>query len=246
MFSLAKKPILKLSLNTSHVTFADKIITFTTSLSIESPLPEGVGVMNPYQDAASLALAKHFYEKYYSDLETRILILGINPGRFGGGITGIPFTDPVKLEQNCGIHNDLPKKPELSADFIYRMITAYGGPEKFYRHFFISAVSPLGFIKGGKNLNYYDIKELQESLHDFILTNLKRQLDFGINREVCYCLGEGKNFKFITHLNNQHSFFREIVPLAHPRFIMQYKRKKVDAYVTEYVRSLRAPAAGKG
>lgn len=29
-----------------------------------------------------------FYEKFYSDRNERILILGINPGRFGGGTTG--------------------------------------------------------------------------------------------------------------------------------------------------------------
>ncbi len=39
----------------------------------------------------------------------RYLILGINPGRFGGGITGIPFTDPIRLQNICGIENDFQK-----------------------------------------------------------------------------------------------------------------------------------------
>jgi len=74
-------------------------------------------------------------------------LLGINPGRFGSGTTGVSFTDPIKLEKYCGIRNDLVKKAELSADFIYAMIIAYGGLESFYNRFFISSVSPLGFIQ---------------------------------------------------------------------------------------------------
>ena len=91
--------------------------------------------------------ANSFYTKYYSDNNKRILLLGINPGRFGGGVTGIPFTDPVRLEKVCGIKNDFQKKQELSSVFIYEMIEAYGGAEKFYKQFYISAVSPLGFVK---------------------------------------------------------------------------------------------------
>jgi len=75
------------------------------------------------------------------------------------GITGIPFTDPVKLEV-LGIANDFQKKRELSSDFVYQMITAFGGANKFYQTFYISAISPLGFTKDEKNLNYYDVKRL--------------------------------------------------------------------------------------
>lgn len=194
--------------------------------------------MNPYRDSNTLDVVHFFYKKFYNDTRERTLILGINPGRFGGGITGIPFTDPLKLETNCDIENKLPKKTELSADFIYRMIEAFGGPKKFYEQFYIGAVCPLGFTEHGKNLNYYDIKELQESLHDFIVQSIQKQLTFGINRKVCYCLGEGENFKFLSRLNKVHGFFKEIIPLAHPRFIMQYKRKEIDAYIKKYLEEL--------
>ena len=83
-------------------------------------MPKGIAVMNPYQDAAVFPLVKAFYEKYYNDNKTRTLMLGINPGRFGSGTTGISFTDPIRLETVCGILNMIPKKPELSSDFIYR------------------------------------------------------------------------------------------------------------------------------
>lgn len=219
------------------VSFAEKVLAFHKSLRITQKLPHGVGVMNPYQDIAAYQLFSLFFKKFYSDNSPRMLILGINPGRFGGGITGVPFTDPVKLE-SLGIANDLQKKTELSADFIYRLITAYGGAEKFYSRYYISAVSPLGFTQLGKNLNYYDIRELQESLKPFIINSLKTQLDFGINKDVCYCLGEGQNFKFLTKLNQEHGMFKNICPLPHPRFIMQYRRKKVDEYVEAYLQRL--------
>ena len=221
------------------MTLDEHILEFYQKLTITVKLPAGVSYMNPYQDKIASDLAKQFYKKFYGDNHTRTLILGINPGRFGGGVTGIPFTDPIRLTSACGIDNQLKKKAELSSEFIYKMIEAFGGAQKFYRQFFISAVSPLGFVKDGKNLNYYDIKELQVAVEPFMIKSIKEQLDFGINRERCFCLGEGKNFEYLTGLNKKEKFFNEIIPLAHPRFIMQYKRKTINLYIKEYVTKLQ-------
>jgi hypothetical protein len=219
-------------------TFAARVLAFYKSLKINEKLPLGVEVLNPYQDNDAFNLCRKFYKKYYSDLNNRYIILGINPGRFGGGITGIPFTDPIKLENICGIPNTLPKKAELSADFIYAMILAYGGPEKFYSRFYFNSVSPLGFTFESKNLNYYDTPVLLKSLENFILQSLRKQIDFGINRDIAFCLGEGENFKYLKSLNDSEKFFSELIPLSHPRFVMQYKRKKVDAYILDYLKKL--------
>jgi len=220
------------------MTFADHILRFIKQLKITAQLPAGVSVLNPYHDKTVYTLCELFYNKYYSDDNQRQLILGINPGRFGAGLTGIPFTDPIKLEKYCNIPNTLQKKAELSADFIYQLIAAYGGPEAFYSKFHFSAVSPLGFVKDGKNLNYYDIRELEIAVRPFIVQTLTKTLKFGVDTSVCYCLGEGENFKFLNRLNEEQKFFQKIVPLAHPRFIMQYRRKKVGEYVDEYVRAM--------
>ncbi len=115
------------------------------------------------------------------------------------------------------------------------MSAAYGGPEKFYSRFYISAVSPLGFTKDGKNLNYYDNKELQTGLKDFIVDCLRKQLVFGINTTVCFCLGEGENFKYLNRLNNELKIFDTVVSLPHPRFIMQYRRKHIQHFVDVYL-----------
>jgi hypothetical protein len=220
------------------MTLADRILSFNQSLQIRTKLPEGVEVLNPFQNPDTFELCKKFYKKFYDDHSSRTMLLGINPGRHGAGLTGIPFTDPIKLEEVCGIKNTMPKKAELSADFIYAMIHAFGGAEKFYSRFYFSSVSPLGFTRNGKNLNYYDLHELQESLHEFFMKTITSQLDFGMNRKVCYCLGEGKNYAFLSKINKEKSFFENIIPLPHPRFVMQYKRKKLPEYIQLYLSAL--------
>lgn len=220
--------------------FVDKILHFLQSLEIKASLPKDVEVLNPYQDKTTFGFCEEFYRKYYSDKNPRTLILGINPGRLGGGLTGIPFTDPKKLQERCGIINNLQKRGELSADFIHLAIDAMGGLESFYSKFYFSSVSPLGFIQEGKNLNYYDIPALQQTLKPFIISSLQKQIGFGLNTHICFVLGEGKNFKYVKALNDEMHFFKTIIPLAHPRFIMQYKRKQLPNYINEYARKLQA------
>jgi len=214
---------------------AEQILSFLGALHITVSLPKSVCILNPYQDAYAMQLCGKFYTKYYNDALPRRIVLGINPGRLGGGLTGIPFTDPVHLEKFCGIENEMPKKAELSSTFIYEMITVYGGPEKFYSKIYISSISPLGFTREGKNLNYYDDARMQKKLEPFIVSSLETQLNFGIDRSLAYCLGEGENFKFLRQLNDRYKFFCEIIPLPHPRFIMQYKSKNKSEYIERYL-----------
>jgi hypothetical protein len=218
--------------------FSERVLIFYKQLSIKNRLPKGVEILNPYQDEKAFALCSLFYRKYYNDNNERIAILGINPGRFGGGLTGIPFTDPLKLEKICGIPNGLAKKAELSADYIHMVIEAYGGLEKFYSRYFFNSISPLGFTQDGKNLNYYDTPELQKSLEKFIIQSLHQIVELGVGRETAFCLGEGENFKYFVKLNEKEKIFKTVIPLAHPRFIMQYKRKLVKEYVGDYLRKL--------
>ena len=217
----------------------DLIIEFLTGLQPKFPLPAGVEIMNPYTDEPGRVLASTFYKKFYNDDCKRIFIFGINPGRWGGGITGVPFTDPIKLEQQCGIPNTLSRKPELSADFIYQMIETYGGPGLFYKHYFITAVCPLGFTMQNKNLNYYDDKVLMSNASGFISDCIEKQIQALGTFDTCVCLGEGTNYKFLTQLNERHKYFKAIIPLAHPRFIMQYKRKSLGKYIEDYVSKLK-------
>jgi hypothetical protein len=220
-------------------TFSDHILGFINGLSFPFKLPHDIKVMNPFLDKDTMEVCKIFYKKFYDDSNNRHMIIGINPGRFGGGITGIPFTDPIRLQNVCGIKNNWPQKQELSSLFIYDVVNAFGGPELFYSKFYISAVSPLGFTLHEKNLNYYDDKDLQNGIKDFVIDCMNRQLKFGINRNVAFCLGDGKNFKYVSKLNEEYKFFEKIVPLSHPRFIMQYKLKKKEEYIARYLQHLK-------
>ncbi|WP_258104591.1 uracil-DNA glycosylase family protein [Marinoscillum sp. MHG1-6] len=217
---------------------AEKIIKFYTNLNTPSHLPENVEVMNPYQNGDSLEVAGAFYKKYYSDNNERTVLFGINPGRFGGGVTGVPFTDPEKLETYCGISNPFDKKQELSSKFIYDMIIAYGGPELFYSKYYISAISPLGFVKDGKNLNYYDIKEFKELITHYALDTIKAQMAFPLSTKVAYCIGQGQNLKFLELLNQEGNFFDEIITVPHPRWVMQYRLKRKAEFIREYLDKL--------
>ena len=221
------------------MTLADKILHFHKNIALPASLPSGVEVMNPFAMDDTYLIAAKFYHKYYSDNRSRKLILGINPGRFGAGLTGVPFTDPIKLSEICGIENDLPKKPELSAQFIHEMIASYGGVDQFFSTFYINSVFPLGFTKSGKNLNYYDQPDLQKIAEPYCIASIQEQLNFGLDREKIYCLGEGKNYTFLNKLNEKHQFTQRIVPLPHPRFIMQYKRKSIPYYLELFVKTFQ-------
>ncbi|MEO7925589.1 MAG: uracil-DNA glycosylase family protein [Saprospiraceae bacterium] len=178
-----------------------------------------------------------FYTTYYQDDRKRIFILGINPGRFGAGITGVPFTDPIRLEA-IGIQNSFQKRTELSSVFIYDMINACGGPDHFYSDFYFASLSPLGFVKDGKNYNYYDERLLSDAVRPFIIKNIETQIGFGADLSKVYCLGQGKNFDYLNQLNNEYKWWKEVVPLPHPRWIMQYKLKQKNSFIDLYKQEL--------
>lgn len=218
--------------------FAENVIRFNENLYLDLNLPEGIEVMNPFRAGQVKILADQFYNKYYNDQNSRKLILGINPGRLGAGVTGIPFTDPVKLEQQCKIPNTLKKVTEPSAGFVYDAINVLGGPLHFYSRYFINSVSPLGFVKDGKNYNYYDSRELEQIIEPFIVESLKEILSFGIETEKCFCLGNGKNFSYLKKLNDRLGFFDQVVPLPHPRWIVQYRRKQYNEFIRHFEKEL--------
>lgn len=220
-------------------TFAAKAYKFFVGLRLDHKLPKGVEVMNPYQEKSVRACFKAYLDRYYADSRPRVMIFGINPGRFGAGLTGVAFTDPVALESFCKIPNAHSKKREPSSTFVYEMIEAYGGVEKFNRDFFLTATCPLGFVKGGINYNFYDHADLERDVTPFIVDNLNAHLKLGARRDVAIVLGTGKLYKYFKRLNDEHGFFEEVVALDHPRFIMQYRRKRLGEYVSKYVAALR-------
>jgi hypothetical protein len=226
------------------MTFADKIISFYSELEFNGTLPDGISIMNPFKENPEIIPSiSQFYNRFYNDEKSRNIILGINPGRFGAGVTGIPFTDTTRLKEKCGLSIPGLKTFETSSVFFYEMIDCYGGPDKFYSDFYISSVVPLGFTSLNKNAkqvnyNYYDSKKLADAVHVFIVDSLTRQLQFGIERDTCFCLGTGKNYKFLLNLNDKLKMFNKIVPLEHPRYVMQYRSKQKHIYISKYIKKL--------
>lgn len=224
-------------------TFADRVIDFNTHVHFEGKLPAGIRIMNPFrEDDNIIPISSAFYKKFYDDNTIRHLILGINPGRFGGGVTGVPFTDTKRLKHECGIPYAGKETHEPSSVFVYDVIKAFGGVEAFYGKIYINSMSPLGFTSIGPNgkeinYNYYDSKALTEAVYDFIVENIRLQIALGVKTDVCFCFGTGKNEKFLRQLNEQYQFFGKIVALEHPRFIMQYKSKTKQVYIDKYLKA---------
>ncbi len=219
------------------MTFGEKVVEYYRTLLPPSNLPAEVKVLFPFSDPLIMEYVTQFYQSFYNDNNSRTFLIGINPGRLGGGTTGIPFTDPARLDSELNIANNLPKKAELSSRFVYEVIGACGGAREFYRKFYITSVCPVGFTKDAKNLNYYDLRSLQEQLEPYMVAELKKQVEFGAN-PVAYSLGMGKNIAYLNKLNKQHGFFEAIEPLPHPRWVMQYRLKRKDEFIHLYKEKL--------
>lgn len=226
-------------------TFASRVKAFNRALKLEAMLPEGIGVLNPFLESPlALSCADAFYDRYYNDNEPRHLILGINPGRFGGGLTGVPFTDFKRLRDVCSIDVQGASSHEPSSEFIYRMIAACGGAPDFYRKFYINSVCPLGFVASkGKNkwvnYNYYDSPQLYAAVKPFIVQSIRQQIALGCVADEVFSLGK-KNAEYLKRINEEYCFFGKVTELPHPRYVVQYRYRFIDDYIEEYRRLLPA------
>lgn len=224
-------------------TFADKIIDFNQNLTYTGQLPAGFQVINPFLDnPETIKVMTKFYRKYYNDTKQRKFIMGINPGRHGAGVTGVPFTDTKRLESACGIKMESEHTHEISSVFIYELISEYGGAERFYSEFYINSPFPLAVTrqaKSGKalNANYYDAPSLFKMAEDFMISSLKKQIDFGLKTSEIFVLGM-KNSVYIRKLNKKAKLFGTITVLEHPRYIQQYKSKNKQFYIDKYISTL--------
>lgn len=219
-------------------TFGQRLHSFYTTLQLDVELPHGIHVMNPYLRSETLECVQAFCTQYYADNAKRVSIWGINPGRFGGGLTGLSFTDPVVLRDICGIANPLGTKTELSAEYVWSVIAEFGGAARFFSNFFLTALCPLGFVQTRENrevnYNFYDSSTLFQAVKPFIVATMQQQLSLGIRRDIALCLGTGKLQQAFESINTEYGFFGQIIALEHPRFIMQYRRKYLHEYRQKY------------
>ncbi len=224
-------------------TFSTKVIDFNRHLQYGGSLPKDFDVINPFKEnPETMQVMQAFYQKYYADNSTRKFIIGINPSRHGAGVTGVPFTDTKRLEHVCGIKMQSAHTHEISSVFLYDVIVAFGGAEKFYRTFYINSPFPLAIVRKNKsgvwlNANYYDDKDLFEIVKPFMISMLRKQIGFGLDTSEVFVLGK-KNADFIQKINNESGLFDKLTVLEHPRFIQQYKSKERDLYISKYLELL--------
>jgi len=226
-----------------HLTFAEKVIAYNQQLHYTGELPDDFAVINPFRENVETSeVMKLFYRKFYNDNHQRKFIIGINPSRHGAGITGVPFTDTKRLRDICGIEMKTAYSHEVSSVFIYELISQYGGAQQFFQDFYINSPFPLAIIRRNEknrwiNANYYDDKSLFNCVKPFMITTLRQHLAAGIDPEKVYVLGK-KNADFIKKINAEEHLFGEIVTLEHPRFILQYKSKQKEEFLTKYLKAL--------
>lgn len=222
------------------MTFGEKVVAFNKNLKYTGKLPKDFQVMNPFLDnPETMVVMKQFYNKFYSDNNSRRFLIGINPSRHGAGITGVPFTDTKRLDSDCGIKMQSARTHEVSSVFLYDMIEAYGGPEKFYSEFYINSPFPLAITRHSKNgiylnANYYDDKDLFNCVEDFMVESLKKHINLGLDTSEVFVLGV-KNAAFLKKINDREKLFDKMTVLEHPRYIQQYKSKEKDLYIDKYL-----------
>lgn len=223
---------------------SDRILSWYKTLEINVDLPDTVRVLNPYRDMApeTFAAMESFYHRYYADDKPRKLIMGINPGRLGAGLTGIPFTDTPAL-RSIGIDMPHVDTSETSAEFVWKVIEAYGGPDAFFAEWFIGGVSPLGFIQLNEkgnwvNFNYYDDPKIQRALTPFLKEQIGLQQQLVGNPDHLVLFGTGKNAKAVNQMNDEEKWFQSITALEHPRFVMQYRRKRSSEFIEKFIQHL--------
>ena len=223
-------------------TIGEKVVNFNQKLKYSGNLPEGFDVLNPFFDnPETLVVMTEFYLKFYNDYSQRTFIIGINPSRHGAGVTGVPFTDTKRLESVCGIEMKSAHTHEISSVFLYDVIENFGGPELFYKEFYINSPFPLAItrrtIRGGLNANYYDDKNLFEAVKPFMIQSLKDHIKLGLDTSEVFILGK-KNATFLDKINKEEKFFDKMTVLEHPRFIQQYKSKEKQLYIDKYLMAL--------
>ena len=150
-----------------------------------------------------------FNRKYYGEKLPKTVLCGINPGKNGAGKTGIPFIDFKSLSE---IMDDIDRNDtERSAQFFYDIVKEIG-VTRFYKSFYITNISWVGYLKDGKNLNYYDLPLIAKR---FVYDMFKYEMKLVSPRKIISLSGEVK--KTVTELfGNSNIDIKEQLP--HPNY----------------------------
>lgn len=149
----------------------DNMLNFYNAINSSDELKQqSITVLNEFIENEKLV--REFYEKYVNNNidNIKVVMCGINPGRYGAGKTGIPFIDFNSLSEL--LQNIKRKDSERSAEFFYSIIKNYRA-EKFYSNIYVTNICSIGFEKSKKNHNYY---ELSEAIKEIIYKNFLEKM----------------------------------------------------------------------
>lgn len=165
-----------------------------------------------------------FWQRFYGEGIPRIMICGINPERHGAGKTGVPFLDFMSLSQLIpGIER---RDSEKSANFFFQVVKSFGA-ETFFRTFYVSNFSSVGYLRDGSNLNYHDLP--QEAW---------RVVERNFLNEILIV----KPTHVVSLGNEVHESVRKLLPasidcslrLPHPSWIANCRASETNRWVSRY------------
>ncbi|PHC05692.1 hypothetical protein COF04_03705 [Bacillus toyonensis] len=182
----------------------------------------------------NISLVKEYYETWYSsNVKRPITLCGINPGKDGVGLTGIPFMDYKNLARLLeGVDGGM-YKPEPSSEFLYSVIEEIGVGE-FFKQVYLTNFSWFGFKRKNGNLNYFDLPstELKWLFTRSFITEMEimqTKIIIPLSREV------GTNLR---KLKREGFLKAKIMPrLNHPSYC-NYKNRR-DEELVKYVTRIR-------
>lgn len=150
-----------------HIDFIKRI---NNTLEVMGVLEkEGITILNGFLQ--NIDQVRSYYQEYYSTKSKRIVLCGINPGKNGAGKTGVPFIDFKSLTHLLPGINQYDS--ENSAQFVWSIINQIG-TELFFEKVYLTNISWFGFIKDGKNFNYYN---LPSHLSDTFTESFLKEMD---------------------------------------------------------------------
>ncbi len=186
-----------------------------------------IGILSEFLDNKNNII--EFHKKYIQPNSPKIVMCGINPGRKGAGITGIPFIDTYSLSKM--LPDIINPKSEKSAKFFFSIIEEFG-IDKFYKNIHFTNMSWLGFYKldNGINVNY---NSLSEEIQNYLIDKFVEEMDF-INPEVIIPIGDIVNWELLFNLKEKNRLKAEIGPrLYHPAYRLVERKTYIET-LTKY------------